>query len=155
MYYTRLLIFYDVKAVRHFSNTKDLITFRLVDELCLCVVGYSIKWRIATMFQCTYGTLSKNINNNLYKMKYTFDHNKGVKIWFRNNMILLALICKLNVAVKSLAFHRNIQHAATHFLRRQGSAPFFKYERLNYVPPRGRTVLHSFNGMFCKILIAF
>lgn len=55
-------------------------------------------------------------------------------------MILLALICKRNVAVKSLSFHRNIQHAATHFLRRQDSAPFFKYERLNYVPPRGRTV---------------
>ena len=36
-----LLIFYDVKAVRHFSNTKDLITFRLVDELCLCVVPYN------------------------------------------------------------------------------------------------------------------
>ena len=51
-------------------------------------------------------------------------------------MILLALICKLSVAVKSLAFHRNI-----HFLRRQGSAPFFKYEKLNYVPPRERTVL--------------
>jgi hypothetical protein len=71
--------------------------------------GYSIKWRVATMFQCTYGTLSENINNNLYKMKYTLDQS----ILFHFIQILPSTISRITNRGVCLLYGTTHKHSSS------------------------------------------